>query len=120
MLAELEKAYAMEEPIVFLAWSPHWMNQEYDFHYLTDPKDAIGEVDEPARLHSVVRADLAEDDPVAYALIDAMRLDEEQVGAMEIAINRAGDPETGVRDWLAENGEVVRPWIEAAREAQDG
>ncbi len=120
MLAELEKAYAMEEPFVFLAWSPHWMNQEYDFHYLMDPKDAIGEVDEPARLHSVVREDLAEDDPVAYALIETMRLNEEQVGAMEMAINKAGDPESGVRDWLAENREVVLPWIAAAREAQDG
>ncbi len=122
MLAELRRAYGAKEPIVFLAWSPHWMNVEYDFRYLQDPKDAIGQLDEPAELHSIMREDFEEDHPVAYALINAMKLDEAQVNTLELAINKAGDPQRGVRDWLAEgeNREAVRPWIEAAREAQEG
>ncbi len=122
MLAELRKAYAFEEPIVFLAWSPHWMNQTYDFHYLEDPKNAMGTADDPQRLHSVMRKGFAQDDPVAHALISAMKLDEEQIGTLELSINRVGDPEKGVREWLEveENREVVRPWVEAAREAQEG
>ena len=122
MLTELEQAYTMKEPFVFLAWSPHWMNQEYDFRYLSDPKNAMGSVDAPQRLHSVTREGLAEDEPVAYALINAMRLNEDQVGSLEIAINKAEDPEMGVRRWLGEkeNRELVRPWIEAARNAQEG
>jgi glycine betaine/proline transport system substrate-binding protein len=47
MLAELKQAYGMQEPIVFLAWSPHWMNREYHFHYLSGPKNAMGPVDAP-------------------------------------------------------------------------
>jgi glycine betaine/proline transport system substrate-binding protein len=72
MLAELEQAYSMKEPFVFLAWSPHRMNQEYEFRYL-------------------------------------------------VAINEAEDPEVGVRRWLEEqeNMELVRPWIEAAKNAQE-
>ena len=122
MLAELRRAYGAREPIVFLAWSPHWMNVEYDFRYLQDPRDAIGQLDEPADLHSIMREDFEEDDPVAYALINAMRLDEAQVNTLELAINKAGDPQRGVREWLAEeeNRRAVRPWIEAAREAQEG
>ncbi|MGH3147353.1 MAG: glycine betaine ABC transporter substrate-binding protein [Rubrobacter sp.] len=122
MLEELQKAYGFREPFVFLAWSPHWMNQEYDFHYLEDPKNAMGTVDAPQRLHSVMRSGFAEDDPVAHALIVAMRLDEEQVGALEISINEAKDPEKGVREWLEreKNRKVVRPWVEAARDAQEG
>ena len=122
MLAELEQAYTMEEPFVFLAWSPHWMNQEYDFRYLSDPKNAMGSVDDPQRLHSVAREGLAEDDPAAYALINAMRLNEDQVGSLELAINEADDPETGVRKWLEDkkNRELVRPWIETAKNAQEG
>ena len=122
MLAELRRAYGAKEPIVFLAWSPHWMNVEYDFRYLQDPKDAIGQLDEPAELHSIMREDFEEDDPVAYALISAMKLDEAQVNTLELAINKAGDPQRGVRDWLAEeeNREAVRPWIEAAKQAQEG
>ncbi len=121
MLAELEQEYRMQEPFVFLAWSPHWMNQEYDFHYLSDPKNAMGSVDAPQSLHSVVREGLAADEPAAYALINAMRLDEDQVGSLEISINNAGDPEKGVRRWLeeSENRDLVRPWVEAAKNAQE-
>ena len=51
-----------------------------------------------------------------------MRLDEDQVGSLEIAINKADDPETGGRRWLEEkkNRALVRPWIEAATNAQEG
>jgi glycine betaine/proline transport system substrate-binding protein len=122
MLAELERAYGAKEPIIFLAWSPHWMNAEYDFRYLEDPRDAMGELDEPAELHSIMRNGLEEDDPVASALINAMKLDEAQVNTLELAINRAGDPQEGVRDWLGEeeNRGAVQPWIEAAKKAQQG
>jgi ABC-type proline/glycine betaine transport system substrate-binding protein len=50
-----------------------------------------------------------------------MRLDEDQVGSLEISINNAGDPEKGVRRWLEEgkNRELVRPWVEAAKNAQE-
>jgi glycine betaine/proline transport system substrate-binding protein len=121
MLAELEQAYSMQEPFVFLAWSPHWMNQEYEFRYLSDPKNAMGAVDSPQTLHSVTREKFAEDEPAAYALINAMKLDEDQVGSLELAINKAEDPEAGVRRWLEEkeNRELVRPWVEAAKNAQE-
>jgi glycine betaine/proline transport system substrate-binding protein len=121
MLAELDQAYRMQEPIVFLAWSPHWMNQEYDFSYLSDPKNAMGSVDAAQTIHSVIREGLAGDVPAAYALMKAMRLNEDQVGSLEISINNAGDPETGVRKWLKEkkNRELMRPWVEAAKNAQE-
>ena len=117
MLSELEAAYTQEEPFVFIAWSPHWMNAEYDFRYLQDPKDAIGNLDQPHELHSLFRDGLQEDYPDAYALINAMRLDEDQINTLELAINEAKDPEKGVREWLesGENRAAVEPWIEAAR-----
>jgi ABC-type proline/glycine betaine transport system substrate-binding protein len=68
-----------------------------------------------------MRDSLAEDDPAAYTLINAMRLDEDQIGSLELEINKVDDPETGVRRWLEEkaNMELVRPWIEAAKRAQE-
>jgi glycine betaine/proline transport system substrate-binding protein len=121
MLTELKQSYRMQEPIVFLAWSPHWMNREYDFHYLSDPKNAMGPVDAPQSIHTVARKGLADDDPAAYALISAMRLDADEVASLEISINNAANPEAGVRRWLEErkNREVVRPWVEAAKKAQE-
>jgi glycine betaine/proline transport system substrate-binding protein len=118
MLSALDRAYRAERPIVFLAWSPHWMNAEYDFRYLEDPLDAQGKFDEPSELSTIVRQGLREDDPVAYTLIDSMSLNEEQVNSLELAIREAGDPEAGAREWLEANRDVVEPWIAAAREAE--
>ena len=72
-------------------------------------------------LHSVTREGPAEDEPAAYALINAMRLDEDQIGSLVLTVNEAEDPEAGVRRWLEEKKtrELVRPWIEAAKNAQE-
>src|SRR5262245_9135894 len=35
MLAQVERAYAARQPIVFLGWEPHPMNMRFDMRYLT-------------------------------------------------------------------------------------
>ena len=117
MLYEVGRLYATREDFVFLAWSPHWMNRSYDIRYLKDPKDALGPTNDPARLSTIVRGGLREGDPEAYALMDALELDEGQIEELEYAINKADDAVAGARRWASENREVVRPWIEAARNA---
>jgi glycine betaine/proline transport system substrate-binding protein len=118
MLAQLETAYHNEEPIVFYGWSPHWMNARYDIRYLEDPKDLLGAFNDSAEISSIVTEDLPEDEPVAYTLMAAMKLNEAKVNTLELSIIRAGDPERGVRNWLEDNRSVVQPWIEAAKQAQ--
>ena len=118
MLSELEKAYEMREPVVFLGWSPHWMNTRYDFRYLEDPRDLQGKFNDPAEISSIVHENLSEDDPVAYEFIRSISLSKEQVNQMEADINEAGDPDAGVKAWLEDNRSVVQPWIDAAKKAQ--
>jgi glycine betaine/proline transport system substrate-binding protein len=118
MLAEVGHLYAFREDFVFLAWSPHWMNRKYKIRYLKDPKDAQGTTNDPAKCSTIVRGDLREDDPVAYAFIDALELTEEQINGLETVINDEDDPLAGARRWASENRETVRPWIEAARDVQ--
>jgi glycine betaine/proline transport system substrate-binding protein len=116
MLAEVGHLYAFREDFVFLAWSPHWMNQRFDIRYLEDPKDAQGTTNDPAKCSTIVRGDLQEDDPVAYAFIDALELTEEQINGLETVINDEDAPLAGARRWASENRAVIRPWIEAARD----
>lgn len=121
MLSELQKAYEEREPVVFYGWSPHWMNTRYDFRYLEDPRDLQGDFNDPAEISSIVNAGLAEDDPVAHAFLDALSLDEDQINQLEEEINAAGtaNPEEGVRNWLENHSDTVRPWITAAKQAQE-
>lgn len=120
MLAEVEKRYRGREPFAFVAWSPHWMNETYDFDYLEDPKGALGHLTDPADVTTIVRDGLAEDQPVAYAFMDRLELTEPQVTGLQARIEEAGDPIEGTETWLKDNREIVEPWVEAAREAEEG
>jgi glycine betaine/proline transport system substrate-binding protein len=118
MLSELERRYSREEPFVFMPWKPHWMNAEYDYHFLEDPKNAQGAFDEPAKISSIVNADLPEDDPVAYAFLNEFTLNEDQLHSLENEIRKADDPMAGSQAWLEDNRDVAEPWIKAAEDAQ--
>ncbi len=118
MLSEIENLYENQEEFAFVAWSPHWMNQRYDYKYLEDPLDALEELDEPSQLSTIVNEDFPEDQPVAYAFVQALTLDEEQLNDLEATINEVGEPLEGARQWAAENPDVVEPWVDAARNAE--
>ena len=118
MLSEMERRFPEESPFVFMPWSPHWMNQEYDFHFLEDPKDAQGNLNDPAAISSIVNNGLSDDDPVAYAFMEAFTLNEEQLNALENEIRKADDDAiAGATTWIEDNRDVVEPWLEAANNA---
>jgi glycine betaine/proline transport system substrate-binding protein len=119
MLSEVDTRYNNREDFAFIAWSPHWMNQRYDYRMLEDPEDALGDLNDPAELLMIVNQDLPQSDPVAYAFMDALTLDEEQLNDLENTINEAGDPIVGARQWARDNNDIVQPWLDAARNAQE-
>ena len=119
MLTEVERRYNDREEFALVAWSPHWMNQRYDLRYLEDPKDAFGDLNDPAKITTIVRKNLAENDPEAREFMDALVLDEAQLNDLESTINEVGDPQEGARQWAQDNREVWQPWVEAAQNAQE-
>jgi glycine betaine/proline transport system substrate-binding protein len=116
MLTELQTAVENEEPIAVTAWQPHWMFTAYPLRYLEDPEGAMGEAE---TISAIARQDLEQDDPVAFAFLESITMNEEQLGELELEINEAGDPIEGVNAWLEGNRDVVQPWIDAASEAQE-
>ena len=119
MLAEVQRKNAAKEPIVFTGWSPHWMNTKYDIVYLKDPKNAQGAFDDPSKITSVVNADLKDDDPAAYAFLKAIKVDDNQLNEMEADMVAAGtgNEEKGVKNWYKKNKDIVKPWVDAAKNA---
>src|ERR671911_472584 len=119
MLAEVEGLYKDKEPFVFPPWCPNPMCSQFDFRYLEDPKNSQGNLDQPAKISAIVNEDLPEDDPVAYAFINNLRLNQDELISLENEITAAGDnPAKGVQSWLKENRDVVKPAIDAAKQAQ--
>ncbi|HET9966325.1 MAG TPA: glycine betaine ABC transporter substrate-binding protein, partial [Rubrobacter sp.] len=67
----------------------------------------------------IVNEDLPDDEPVAYAFINNLRLNQDELISLENEITAAGDnPAKGVQSWLEENRDVVQPAIDAAKQAQ--
>lgn len=118
MLSEVDTLYNNREDFAFIAWSPHWMNQKYDYRFLKDPQDALEELNDPAELSTIINRAFPEEQPAAYAFMEALTLDEEQLNDLEATINEAGDPLQGARQWAEENRDVVQPWVDAALNAQ--
>jgi glycine betaine/proline transport system substrate-binding protein len=95
------------------------MNERYDYRMLEDPEDALGDLNDPAELLMIINQDLPQRDLVAYAFMDALTLDEEQISDLESIIDEAGVPMDGDRQWAQDNNEIVQPWLDAARNAQE-
>jgi len=133
MLAEVERLYEAKDPFVFPPWCPNPMCGEvsgwgpwggtknlgglYDFRYLEDPKNSLGNLDEPAKISAIVNEDLADDEPVAYEFINNLRLSDKELIALENAQAKEGEAK-GVQSWLEDNRDVVQPAIDAAKKAQ--
>ena len=125
MLSEIERLFNEEEEFAFTPWRPHWMNQKYSengermFKFLEDPEDALEELNDAATISSIVNEDLPDEDPVAYAFMENLKLTEEQVNEIENI-----DPQDyagATRTWLEDenNRNNLQPAIDAAREAQE-
>jgi glycine betaine/proline transport system substrate-binding protein len=117
MLAEVERLYNDREEFALVAWSPHWMNQRYDLRYLEDPNDAFVELNDPARITTIVNKNLPENEPAAYAFMNALIFNEDQLNDLESTIEEMGDPLEGARQWAQDNRDVWQPWVEAAENA---
>src|SRR5919112_2083759 len=118
MLAQVDSLYNDQEEFAFVPWRPHWMNARYDFKFLEDPEDALQDLNDGATISSIVNEDLPDDDPVAYAFLEALTLTEDQVNEIEDI-----DPQDyaqAARTWLEDenNRAAVQPWIDAAENAQ--
>src|ERR687896_1237234 len=114
MLAEVEGLYKDKEEFVFPPWCPHPMCSQFDFRYLEDPKNSQGNLDQPAKISAIVNEDLPDDDPVAYAFLNNLRLSEEELISLETEISKAGDDAIkGTNAWLENNRDVVQPAIDA-------
>jgi glycine betaine/proline transport system substrate-binding protein len=119
MLTEAESLYNNEEPFVFMPWVPHPMNEVFEYRFLEDPKNAQGVFDQPAKISTVVNGDLESDDPTAFAFMNAYTLTESQLNTLMDEITKADDDGVaGSQAWLENNRDVVKPWLDAAKQAK--
>jgi glycine betaine/proline transport system substrate-binding protein len=112
MLAQVERAYAAKQPIVFLAWEPHPMNQRFALRYLTGGDQTFGPNYGGAEVFTLARAGYTRQCPnlgrLLHNLQFSLAAEDRLMGAI---IDRREPPQDAARAWLAANPDALASWL---------
>ena len=112
MLSQVERATKRNEPVVFLGWEPHPMNNKFKMDYLTGGDDVFGPNFGGATVYTNERAGFAEQCPNVGKLIANMKFSlpmENQV--MGSILFDDQEPGKAATDWLKANPAVLDDWL---------
>ena len=119
MLVQAEKAIKNNEPVAFLAWTPHPVMGKMPLHYLTGfEADGFG----PATIYTVERNGYSAECPNVGALLKNLKFTLEQEGAIMEQILAGKDGETAAAEWLKANPGILDTWLAGVKtlDGQDG
>lgn len=120
MLSAAEDAISRQEPIVWVGWTPHWMNLELPMRYLDDPKNLFGENNGKSDVLTLMRSDYAESHPNLKSFFEQFAFKAEEQSWMIQAFGldeRAADEVA--KEWIRNNPERVQAMLDGVT-TQDG
>ena len=121
MLAEVRRAVADAEPIVFLGWEPHPMNAEFDMTYLAGGDDVFGPNYGGATVYTNTRAGLGEACPNLGAFLDNLVFSLAMENEIMAAILQDGErPAVAAEAWLTANPGVLDGWLDGVETVDGG
>jgi glycine betaine/proline transport system substrate-binding protein len=111
MLAALDRAVALDRPIVVTLWEPHPAYGRYHLRNLDDPLGALGAQE---HIDVLVRDGFVADHPEIGAWLAAFSLEEQGLESLQVALQDAGSGEErrAVAAWVAEHQNLVDGWLE--------
>lgn len=101
MLSAARDAISREEPIVWVGWTPHWMNLELPMRYLEDPEDLFGENNGESDVLTLLRSGYADAHPNVVTFFEQFTFSAEEQSWM---IKAYGQEEQDLND-------VAEQWI---------
>ena len=129
MLSAAQDAISREEAIVWVGWTPHWMNLELPMRYLDDPENLFGENNGESDVRTLLRSDYADAHPALVTFFEQFSFTADEQSWMiqafgqeerdlaDVAQQWINDHPDRVEAMLAEvttaNGEPAWPVIEA-------
>ncbi len=122
MLTEVQNKVRDNQWVVFLGWSPHYMNQIIDMKYLTGSTGAtFGDNDGTATVYTNVRKGFAEDEPNAALLIKQMIFPIAMMNEISRLLNddKSLDHEAAGLKWLKTHPEIYRSWLKGVKTLDD-
>nr|WP_156105311.1 ABC transporter substrate-binding protein [Halomonas xinjiangensis] len=119
MLSAARDAISREEPIVWVGWTPHWMNLELPMAYLADSKNLFGENNGESEVLTVMRGDYAEAHPNLKAFFEQFTFSAEEQSWMILEYGLEERPADEVAEqWIRDNAERVEAMLEGVTTAE--
>ncbi|HKC16508.1 MAG TPA: choline ABC transporter substrate-binding protein [Steroidobacteraceae bacterium] len=112
MLAQVARAYAARDPVVFLAWEPHPMNMRFDLRYLTGGDATFGPDFGSATVYSLARAGYLGQCPnIARLLRNLEFTTRGESEVMQGIMERRLTPERAASEWLVSHAAIREQWL---------
>ncbi len=116
MLAQVERATAARQSIVFLGWEPHPMNTRFDMRYLTGGDASFGPDFGGATVFTNIRAGYLRECPNVGRLLKNLRFSlRGESELMAGILDRKLAPEAAAAEWLTANPAALTSWFEGVR-----
>nr|MBO2509618.1 choline ABC transporter substrate-binding protein [Gammaproteobacteria bacterium] len=120
MLVQVGRAVKRDQFVVFLGWTPHPMNVQFDMAYLKGGEKYFGE---SGSVNTLARKGYAEQCPNVARLLTNLRFTQEMENAiMDQVLNGSASNDAAVKDWLKNNPTAIDGWLEGVttRDGGDG
>lgn len=112
MLSAVRDAISRDEAIVWVGWTPHWMNLEMPMRYLDDPENLFGENNGESDVLTVMRGDFAEARPGLVTFFEQFTFTAEEQSWMIQEFGRQERDAGEVADeWIRDNAERVQEML---------
>jgi len=112
MLSAARDAISREEPIVWVGWTPHWMNLELPMRYLEDPENLFGENNGESDVLTLLRSGYAEATPNVVTFFEQFTFSAEEQSWM---IQAFGQEEQDLADvaeqWINDHPERIEAML---------
>ncbi|MDU9411367.1 choline ABC transporter substrate-binding protein [Pseudomonas sp. zfem005] len=120
MLVQVGRAVKRKEFVVFLGWTPHPMNVQYDMKYLKGGEKYFGA---SGTVNTLARKGYAQQCPNVGKLLANLAFTQEMENAvMNEVLSKNASNDEAVKAWLKANPQVVEGWLQGVttREGGDG
>lgn len=120
MLVQVGRAVKRKEFVVFLGWTPHPMNVQYDMKYLKGGEKYFGD---SGTVNTLARKGYAQQCPNVGKLLANLAFTQEMENAvMNEVLSKNASNDEAVKAWLKANPQVVEGWLQGVttREGGDG
>lgn len=112
MLSAAQDAISRKEPIVWVGWTPHWMNLELPMRYLEDPEDLFGENNGESDVLTLLRSGYADTHPNVVTFFEQFTFTAEEQSWM---IQAYGQEEQDLADvaeqWINDHPERIEAML---------